>query len=393
MSFNTIKTPEILLPASADMSKWAVIACDQYTSDYAYWREVEKTVGDSPSTYRLIFPEIFLNDKPEERIARINDTMREYLSGGIFKEIKDGFVLVERTTESGTRTGIVLCVDLEDYSFEKGAKALIRSTEATILERIPPRVNIRLNALLELPHVLLLYDDINGAVLNSVERGDTLYEFELMCGGGRVKGTYISNAERVKDAFYSLLSGDRQMLFAVGDGNHSLAAAKTCWERIKADLTEEERLTHPARYALVEAVNIYDKALAFEPIHRFVKTERKEEFLSGLKTSGGNFAYIVIEGKKIKIPFDSDIPQGIRELDEYISSFVKNYGGETDYIHGEQDLVKLTSDGVGVLLPPIKKDDFFNLIVSGGNLPRKTFSLGEGYEKRYYIEAKRIKCQ
>ena len=194
---NTIKIPEILLPKDADLHKWAVNACDQYTSDYNYWREVERLTEGVPSAYNLIFPEIYLNDKPEERIARINENMRDYLSGGIFKEITDGFILVERTTQSGTRTGIVLSVDLEDYSFEKGAKTLIRSTEGTIPERIPPRVKIRENAVLELPHATLLYDDSENRVLNAVERGEVLYDFELMQGGGRVKGTYIKNAKAV----------------------------------------------------------------------------------------------------------------------------------------------------------------------------------------------------
>ena len=389
---NTVKIPEILLPANADMHKWAVNACDQYTSDYAYWREVENLTLGSPSAFNLIFPEIYLKDQPEKRISRINETMRAYLSGGVFKRICGGFILVERTTQSGTRTGIVLSVDLEDYSYEAGAKTLIRSTEATILERIPPRVEIRKNAPVELPHAMLLYDDPQNTVLNAVNRGEVLYDFRLMQNGGRVKGTFITNAEEVTSALYALLDGRREkLLFAVGDGNHSLATAKTCWENLKSSLSEKERENHPARYALVEVVNVYDPALNFQPIHRFVKTDKADLFFSGLKTSGKEFAYIVNGGIKTKIPFSEDIPQGIRLLDSFISGFIAKHGSEVDYIHGESDLVNLTDGGVGIILPSISKKDFFNLIISGGNLPRKTFSMGEGYEKRYYIEAKAIK--
>ena len=390
---STVKIPEILLPDCADLSKWAVNACDQYTSDPSYWRNVEKITAGSPSAYELVFPEIYLNDKPEERIARINKKMCEYLSGGIFKKITGGFVLVERKTTSGTRTGLVIAVDLEDYSFAPFAKTPVRSTEATILERIPPRVKIRENAPIELPHAMLLYNDPENTVLNCVCLGEVLYDFELMCGGGRVKGTYVTDAERVIGAFQSLLKNSADgLLFAVGDGNHSLATAKTCWEKLKPYLSKEEAVAHPARYALVEAVNIYDSALNFEPIHRAVKVKDEAGFIKGLKTSGGETAYIVSKGRKTPLPFSSDIPEGIRSLDGYISQYLVEHGGEVDYIHGENDLINLTESGfIGILLPSIKKEDFFSLIVKGGNLPKKTFSMGEGYEKRYYVEAKRIK--
>jgi hypothetical protein len=386
-----ILIPEILLPADGvEMEAWAVNACDQYTSDPAYWREVEDLTRGKPSAYNLIFPEIYLNDKPEQRIARINSCMRDYLSGGVFKKVTGGFILVERTTTSGTRTGVVLAIDLEEYSFEARANSLIRSTEDTIPERIPPRAEIRKNAPLELTHAMLLYNDCQNAVLNTVKRGKVLYDFDLMCGGGHIKGTYIENSEEVKNAFYSL-SDDGGFLFCVGDGNHSLATAKACWEALKPTLTDSERATHPARFALAEAVNIYDGALAFEPIHRVVKTDKADLFIKMMKTSGRGKAYIVLRGKKSQIPFNASVPAGIRSLDEYISSFIEEYGGEVDYVHGEEDLIKLTESGaVGVLVPPIEKSAFFRLL-SGGVLPRKTFSMGEGYEKRYYIEAKSIK--
>lgn len=392
---NAIKIPELLLPKDAKMELWACNACDQYTSDYAYWEKLDKFVGSAPSALRLIFPEIYLKDKPEERIKVINAQMRNYMDSGVFRQVEGGFVLVERATQSGVRTGIVLAIDLEAYDFAVGSKALIRSTEATILERIPPRVKIREKAEIELPHVMLLYDDKQNAVLNAVERGQTLYDFDLNMGGGHVKGTYVKNAEEVAQAFYKLCNSNKygngeKLLFAVGDGNHSLATAKTCWEKIKATLTKEQAEEHPARYALAEAVNIYDPALTFEPIHRLVKTDKPEKFVCGLKANGDKNAYVVVNGKETKFPFDCDVPNGIRQLDSYIAEFIEENGGEVDYIHGEEELKQLSSLGVGVGLPPIAKDDFFRLIVAGGNLPRKTFSMGEGNEKRYYIEAKRI---
>ncbi len=394
---NAIKIPKILLPAEEnDYNKWAVIACDQYTSDRQYWERVENFTRGAPSAYNIIFPEVYLKEAhAESRIEKINADMRSYLSSGVFKELEEGFVLVERTTSSGTRNGIILAIDLEDYSFVHGDGTLIRSTEATILERIPPRVKIRENAPLELPHVMLLYNDKRNIVLNGVERGEVLYDFELMFGGGKVKGTFIKNSEEVKNLLYSLADNygtANKLLFAVGDGNHSFATAKTYWDNLKKTLSDEEQKNHPARYALCEAVNIYDSALAFEPIHRFIKTDKAQIFAEGLKTSGGQTAYIVIDGEKRKIPFDSNVPQGIRLCDNYISEFLSKFGGEVDYVHDETALIEHTkSHNAGLLLPSINKEDFFRLIVTGGELPRKTFSMGEEDEKRFYLEAKLIK--
>ena len=389
----TLYLPEILLPVDGtDMEKWAVNACDQFTSDYAYWQEVEKIVAGHPSTFNLIFPEIYLKDKPDERIKKINSTMQEYLDSGVFKCVTGGFILVERSTESGTRTGIVLAVDLEDYSFIKGDNAVIRSTEATVPERIPPRVEIRKDASIELPHAMLLYNDEKNVVLNSVKRGKVLYDFDLQMNGGHVKGTFIDNSVEVAENLLSLKDASG-MLFAVGDGNHSLATAKTCWDNLKKNLSSKERENHPARFALCEIVNIFDPALNFEPIHRLLKCENAHKFVEEYKTFGSNKAYIVVDGQKHEIPFSDNIPEGIRALDESISEFIKNNGGEVDYIHGEAELTTFTQEkgSVGILLPAIAKSDFFNLIISGGNLPRKTFSMGEGNEKRYYIEAKKIR--
>ena len=391
--------PQIYLPAVDDLGAWATIACDQYTSDGAYWQKLESFVGDKPSTLNLIFPEIYLGDNDSQRIARINENMRTYLASGVFRPYT-GLVLVERTTRSGTRTGILLAVDLEEYSFRPASKAPVRSTEATILERIPPRVAIRKDAPIELPHIMLLYDDAYGEVLAAAERGEKLYDFELNMGGGHVKGTAITNGEEVISQLMRLsripesvkkYGRAEELLFVVGDGNHSLAAAKQCWDDLKSSLTPEEREVHPARFALAEAVNIYDPALRFEPIHRFVKTDKPDLFLKGMPSGGSGRAVVVIDGKRGAVHFPENIPEGIRALDEYITTFITTHGGSVDYVHGADEVAALSGDGVGILLPAISKNDLFRLVIEGGNLPRKTFSMGDGDEKRYYIEAKAIK--
>ena len=396
---STIIIPQIYLPAVDDLGAWATIACDQYTSDGAYWQKLESFVGDKPSTLNLIFPEIYLGDNDSQRIARINENMRTYLASGVFRPYT-GLVLVERTTRSGTRTGILLAVDLEEYSFRPASKAPVRSTEATILERIPPRVAIRKDAPIELPHIMLLYDDAYGEVLAAAERGEKLYDFELNMGGGHVKGTAITNGEEVISQLMRLsripesvkkYGRAEELLFVVGDGNHSLAAAKQCWDDLKSSLTPEEREIHPARFALAEAVNIYDPALRFEPIHRFVKTDTPDLFLKGMPSGGSGRAVVVIDGKRGAVHFPENIPEGIRALDEYITTFITTHGGSVDYVHGADEVAALSGDGVGILLPAISKNDLFRLVIEGGNLPRKTFSMGDGDEKRYYIEAKAIK--
>ena len=396
---STIIIPQTYLPAVDDLGAWATIACDQYTSDGAYWQKLESFVGDKPSTLNLIFPEIYLGDNDSQRIARINENMRTYLASGVFRPYT-GLVLVERTTRSGTRTGILLAVDLEEYSFRPASKAPVRSTEATILERIPPRVAIRKDAPIELPHIMLLYDDAYGEVLAAAERGEKLYDFELNMGGGHVKGTAITNGEEVISQLMRLsripesvkkYGRAEELLFVVGDGNHSLAAAKQCWDDLKSSLTPEEREVHPARFALAEAVNIYDPALRFEPIHRFVKTDKPDLFLKGMPSGGSGRAVVVIDGKRGAVHFPENIPEGIRALDEYITTFITTHGGSVDYVHGADEVAALSGDGVGILLPAISKNDLFRLVIEGGNLPRKTFSMGDGDEKRYYIEAKAIK--
>lgn len=395
-----IVLPEILLPKDrkADsMRAWSVIACDQFTSDRGYWQRLEKEIGNRPSTLRLIFPEVFLkDDDSEQRIADINRNMERYLQDGLFQRLDKGFVLTERTTEytNEKRYGIVLAVDLEQYSFASQSSAKIRATEATVPERIPPRVKIRSEAKLELPHVMLLYnaseEEILGGVKQAVSASMPLYDFELNQGGGHLKGWFL-NEEISQGIIKKLYDTAGDMLFAVGDGNHSLATAKTCWDNIKRELSEEERKTHPARYALCEAVSIYSKALTFEPIHRFVFGVDAQEFIAQFE----KFTTLRITKKDNLISFDGeyDVAEALRCLDGFIGEYLKRNGGEVDYIHGSEELTALAQSGkdrVGILLKAISKDGFFRSVETGGSLPRKTFSMGEGAEKRYYTECKEI---
>ena len=395
-----VSVPEILLPqATADMSKWAVIACDQHTSDPAYWQELEEYVKDAPSALRLTLPEIYLSDDCSDRIAAIARSMRAYREKGIFRKLDKGFVLVERSTPfSPARFGLVLAVDLEAYSYEAGAKAQIKATEATIVERIPPRLKIRESASIEFPHVMLLYDDREDSVLGALKarRGsrEKLYDFDLNMGGGHVKGYFVpeSDARSAVQAF-SALADEDGVVFMVGDGNHSLATAKASWEKIKAGLSEEEQKDHPARFALAEAVNIYDDGIFFEAIHRVVKGVDPEKFAAGILPEKEGEAFLVIGGKKRACSFGKDVAGAVKKADAYIAAYTKANGGEADYIHGEEEIVRITEeqkDSVGILLPKMDKSELFATVKKHGCLPRKTFSMGESAEKRYYIEGKEI---
>ncbi len=395
-----VSVPEILLPqATADMSKWAVIACDQHTSDPAYWQELEEYVKDAPSALRLTLPEIHLSDDCSDRIAAIARSMRAYREKGIFRKLDKGFVLVERSTPfSPARFGLVLAVDLEAYSYEAGAKAQIKATEATIVERIPPRLKIRESASIEFPHVMLLYDDREDSVLGALKaRRDSLeklYDFDLNMGGGHIKGYFVpeSDARSAAQAF-SALADEDGVVFMVGDGNHSLATAKASWEKIKAGLSEEEQKDHPARFALAEAVNIYDDGIFFEAIHRVVKGVDPEKFAAGILPEKEGEAFLVIGGKKRACSFGKDVAGAVKKADAYIAAYTKANGGEADYIHGEEEIVRITEeqkDSVGILLPKMDKSELFATVKKHGCLPRKTFSMGESAEKRYYIEGKEI---
>ena len=391
--------PQILLPRQTDeafMQRWSVIACDQFTSDRKYWEALNQTVGDNPSTLRLVFPEVYLKDADgDQRIQNINQTMQTYLHDGIFQKLDKGFVLTERTTRftDQKRYGIVLAVDLEAYSFAPKSSAAIRATEATVPERIPPRVKIRRDAKLELPHVMLLYNAPEEQILGDITcftAQPALYDFELNQAGGHLKGWFIDE-EKSKTVMDKLYATAGEMLFAVGDGNHSLATAKTCWEDIKKDLSEEERKIHPARFALCEAVSIYSKALTFEPIHRFVLGVDAEQFIQSVKKSVP--MPVINEANVLAFSGEYDVAQALRALDDCIAAYLKANGGEVDYIHGDSELKALVAENknsVGIRLNAISKDGFFRSVEEGGSLPRKTFSMGEGAEKRYYTECKEI---
>ena len=293
-----LKKADILLPKNADMTKWAVVACDQYTSEPKYWEEVEKIVGDEPSTLKITLPEIYLEkENVSERITKINQEMKKLLNDGFFKVLEDSLIYLERTGADGkVRKGLIGKVDLEDYSYEKGSQTLIRATEGTVLERIPPRVKVRENAELELPHVMLLIDDEKKEIIedltNKVEEKDVVYDFDLMQNGGHVKGYKVpdelidgifTKMEKLadKDNFEKKydVQGKGVLLFSVGDGNHSLATAKACYENLKKTMSKEEYENHPARYALVEIVNLHSDALEFEPIHRVVFGVKPEKMI------------------------------------------------------------------------------------------------------------------
>ncbi len=395
MDKTCIAVPEIVLPAAGvDMTAWAVIACDQHTSDAAYWEELDRFVGDRPSALRLTLPEIYLSDS-ERRTAEIERTMREYRARGIFRKLPPGFVAVGRSAPgTPVRRGIVLAVDLEAYSYAPKSDAMIRATEATILSRIPPRLKIRENVSLEFPHIMLLYDDPSDTVGQCVRArlGETLYDFDLNMGGGHIRGRFISDCAPVIAAFASLIKDG--LLFMVGDGNHSLATAKAAWERLKPSLSAAERETHPARYALCEAVNLYDEGIRFEAIHRFVTGIDPDKFARSLSFAGEGAGELCIGGKSAPLRLPADVPQAVAAADEAIGAYIAKNGGEVDYVHGDDAVRALTAkrkDSAAILLPKMDKAALFDAVKRGGSLPRKTFSMGESEEKRYYIEGKEIK--
>ncbi len=399
---NVFKKADILIPKDIDYKKWSVVACDQYTSQPEYWDEVKSITGDEPSALNIVFPEAFLAEG-DGRISRINATMEKYLADGIFEELLDSMIYVERTMANGkVRKGIIGAVDLEEYDFSVGSKSKIRATEGTVLERIPPRVKIRENASLELPHIMLLIDDKDKTVIEQVEKGEMIYDFDLMQSGGHLAGYLLSDfeAERVLAALDVLdENADGNLLFAVGDGNHSLATAKTCWENLKATLTDAEKENHPARFCLVEIENIHDEALEFEPIHRVVFGVNPEELLAEFKAyypetsgtdNGGQHIKYTYKNEKGDL-FVKNSPSSL--CVGTLQKFIDEKGYEVDYIHGEDVTEKLAQadNTLGFLLPGMEKSDLFRGVIMDGALPRKTFSMGEAHDKRFYFEAKKIK--
>ncbi len=408
-----IKAPKILMPVpQTDMQKWAVVACDQFTSQPDYWRKLTDYVGDAPSTLKIIFPEAYLNRDNQPIIDAINLNMKKYLNEGVLEEMGECMVLVDRSTSvTPHRLGLVLSIDLEAYSFIREDHALIRATEGTVIERIPPRKKIRINASIEIPHILLLIDDREQKIIEELYANKDkllkLYDFDLNMGGGHVTGYKVTDTDAVIKKFDKLLAKDyvkrlygddkEVMQFAVGDGNHSLATAKACWDVIKQGLTEEERKNHPARFALVEVENVHDKGLVFEPIHRAV-FNIQSDFIKGFSKIVGGEAdcsiYTKAEGlKQIKLPANAAV--AVAKVQEYIDQYIKTHPDvSVDYVHGLNDLrevVDNSENAIGITLPPLNKNDLFDYVLKVGAFPRKTFSMGEAAEKRYYVESKKIR--
>ncbi len=409
---------DILLPRDCDLSLWSVVACDQYTSRTDYWQRVEERVGRAPSALRLILPESCLEGPSVETdIMEINNTMSRYLREGRFQEYPDALIYVERTLSSGkTRRGLIGAVDLECYDYEPGSGSSILATEGTVMSRIPPRVAVRKNAPIELPHAMLLMDDPNHIIIEplSVRTGEMelLYDFDLMEQGGHVKGWLLTEELKawVLQALctrHARVAEDLDgMLFVTGDGNHSLAAAKACYERSK-ELTDPSQWANlPSRYALCEIVNLHDPALEFEPIHRVVFGADPEDVLDSLMAYYPSAVQGTQEGHVL--PFavnrwtrweitvtepEAQLPVGTLQnfLDDYIAKHPK---ARVDYIHGADEALALADarpDAVAFLLPPIRKESLFVTIIHDGMLPRKTFSMGEAHDKRFYLEARKIR--
>jgi hypothetical protein len=429
-----IQIPDILLPkAGIDLSQWAVIACDQFTSQPEYWHKVEELVGNAPSTYNLILPEVFLGK--EQETARLHSTqqaMRHYIDQGLLVS-HEGLIYVERTTDGKTRRGLVLALDLEQYDYNKGSRSLIRATEGTIIDRLPPRIRIREGATVELPHILVLIDDPQRTVIEPVAAQAAnltqVYDFDLMLGSGHLRGyrvddprleaRVVSALEKLADpqafaAKYNVSAGEGVLLFAMGDGNHSLATAKAIWEKIKGTVG----MDHPARYALVEIENVHDEGLDFEPIHRVLFDVRRDVLDAMRKHFDGN----------IRVQAASHAAEMVRAVDEaqdgeqvvglitpagfeivtltrptsnlavgtlqaFLDDFVKTGGAEhIDYVHGEDVVTGLGAQpgNAGLYVPGMNKSDLFKTVILDGALPRKTFSMGEAKEKRFYMECRKI---
>lgn len=391
---NTFVSANILLPEVDSMEKWAVIACDQFASEPEYWQDARRFVGDAPSTLNLIWPEAELADDAELRIGAINEAMHRYLTEGIFKTYADSYIYVERTLLDGQiRRGVVGAVDLECYDYHLGSESTVRATEKTVVERIPPRVNIRKDAPVELPHVLLLCDDPRQLILGSIDttKLPLIYDFDLMAGGGHIRGWLLQgeDAAAFSNAVAAYEAQAGAVKYAVGDGNHSLAAAKACYELSKKP---------EARYALVELENIHDDSQVFEPIHRVVKNTDPCALLSALKDTAccdGGYPLHWFSGKQsgtVQLRLaPGQLPVGA--LQNFLDAYLASASGETDYIHGDDSLKTLSANenAIGFLLPSMEKSQLFSGILADGVLPRKTFSMGHAQEKRYYLEARKIR--
>lgn len=416
---NALKPADILVPKeSVDMEKWAVIACDQYTSEPEYWNKTAEIVGNNYSSLNMILPEIYLEDSDvSDRISNIHNTMEKYLSENIFDEYKDSMIYVERIQSNGIlRAGIIGKIDLEEYDFNNGSTSQVRATEATVIERIPPRIKVRDGAPLELPHIMILIDDDKKTVIEPLESQKKdmkkLYDFNLMQGGGKISGYLIDNkkcadiisslnklgnAENFKEKYGS----DNVLLYAMGDGNHSLATAKEFYEQLKRNNPDKDFSNHPARYALAEIVNLHSPALDFEAIHRIVTetdvAKLTDVLYSELKLSdepSEQSFRIVLNGKEKNVFIHNQTSNlTVGSLQNFIDKYLSENKGKVDYIHGTDVVTKLSENenSIGFILPDMGKEQLFPTVIKDGALPRKTFSMGHAEDKRYYIECRKIK--
>lgn len=388
---------DILLPRVDDMTKWSCIACDQFTAEPEYWQEAERIVGSAPSTLRLMLPEAWLGVRDSAAETRkIYAAMKDYVNRGIFRTVEQSFIYVERTLPSGAvRRGLVGKLDLECYDWAPGSATPVRATEGTVESRLPARVEVRRGATLEMPHIMVFIDDPENAVIPSAAGGEVLYDFELMLGGGHIRGSRVTGeaAERLTAA---LEAPEGSVRFAMGDGNHSLAAAKRCLEQIKRNLPESELETHPARYALAEIVNIHDEAVTFEPIHRVLLETVPRGFIEEAAARlprGKGQAVTLLAGRR-EMEIETGMPLGALAalVDELLGDWRREHGGEPDYIHGDEEARALGGkpSSVGVLLPRLEKAELFPYITEHGPYPKKSFSIGHARDKRYYLECRAI---
>lgn len=413
---------DILLPKNCDLNKWSVVACDQYTSQNEYWQRVGEQIGEAPSALKLILPESQLEDgHAEERIADIGETMQNYLETGLFHSYPNALIYVERWLDNQTlRRGLVGAVDLECYDYTPGAGTLIRATEGTVLSRIPPRVAVRRNAPLELPHIMMLVDDREQRLIEHLtyetDRMEQVYDFDLMERGGHISGylltpelqedvaellEYLAEPERFEAQYGA--PGKPVLLFAVGDGNHSLASAKATYEEAKQHTPKEQWAKLPSRCALVELVNLHEESLEFEPIHRVCFGVDAKQLLADLLQAypgahyGAGIGHTILyvwaeEAGQITIP-NPTAQLEVGTLQDFLDRWLKDHDGSVDYVHGADVTRELgkKKGNIGFLLPAMEKDQLFKTVIFDGVLPRKTFSMGEAHDKRFYLEARKIK--
>ena len=414
------KSADILLPQNIDMEKWAVVACDQYTGQPDYWKRVEETVGEADSTLKLILPEVYLEEPDSaKRIEAIHEEMNRILETNALKEYKDSVIYIERVQSDGkVRQGLIGMIDLEEYDYRKGSTSQVRATEATVVERIPPRIKVRQGAPMELPHIMILIDDEQKTVIEPCaeikSKEKPVYDFKLMENGGKICG-YILDESLKNSVFNALdtlndnklfnkkynLNGYPTLLYAMGDGNHSLATAKEFYEQLKRENPDKDLSHHPARYALVEIVNLHSSALEFEAIHRIVTNVNTDKLmaemnkaleLSSEKSEQG--FDVVLNGTQKTLYVHKPTSQlTVGSLQEFLDEYLKKTDAKIDYIHGI-DVVKSLAkqeNSIGFILPDMKKSELFPTVIKDGALPRKTFSMGHAEDKRFYVECRKIK--